>query len=195
MKIGQGDHVAVAGVGADQVGIVDPGIVDVLARRPLGLQLFNDVAFLDQVERNLDAGDFFKRLGQGLGLVLMGRNGFGDDLDVHAFKRLGRLDEPFHFLELFFFGQGRGLELLVNPLLGGRHIRHGRTCRQCEHDRQCDSQKHRLFHFHYHGSPPFSLQGWGWFWRTHRGREGRYRPTIGSRPFFWVERLWIGGLQ
>jgi hypothetical protein len=83
-------------VGADQVGIVDIGVVDVLARLHLGLQLLDHVAFADQVVRDLDAGDVGERLGQRFGFIFVGGDRFRDDLDVHAGKRLGGIDEPLH---------------------------------------------------------------------------------------------------
>ena len=44
------DHgLTIAEVGADQIAIVDPAIIDVLAGLHLGLQLLDHVAFLDQV--------------------------------------------------------------------------------------------------------------------------------------------------
>ena len=52
-----GDGLLVAEMGADQVGVVDLGVVDVLAGLHLGLDLLDDVAFLDQVVGDLDAGD------------------------------------------------------------------------------------------------------------------------------------------
>ena len=55
--VGQGARLLVAPVGADQVGVVDIGVIDVLARLHLRLQLFDHVAFADQVVRDLDAGD------------------------------------------------------------------------------------------------------------------------------------------
>jgi hypothetical protein len=84
-------------VGADQVGVVDIGVIDVLARLHLGLQLFDHVAFADQVMGDLDAGDRGEGRGQHLGFVFVGRDGFGDDLDLHARQGLGGIDEPLHF--------------------------------------------------------------------------------------------------
>jgi hypothetical protein len=42
---------------AYQIGVVDPAVIKVLAGLHLGLDLFDDVAFLDDVMRDLDAGD------------------------------------------------------------------------------------------------------------------------------------------
>ncbi len=64
--VGQAARLLVAPVGADQVGVVDIGVVDVLARLHLRLQLLDDVAFADQVMRDLDAGDGREGRGQRL---------------------------------------------------------------------------------------------------------------------------------
>ena len=50
-------------MGADQVAVVDIGVVDVLPRLHLRLQLLDDVALADQVMGELDAGDGGERLG------------------------------------------------------------------------------------------------------------------------------------
>ena len=55
--VGQVAGLLVAPVGADQVRVVDVGVVDVLAGLHLRLQLFDHVAFADQVVGDLDAGD------------------------------------------------------------------------------------------------------------------------------------------
>ena len=44
-------------MGADEVAVVDPAIVKVLAGLHLGLDLFDNVTFLDKVVRHLDAGN------------------------------------------------------------------------------------------------------------------------------------------
>ena len=85
-----GDRLLVAEMRADQVGIVDPGVVDVLAGLHLGLDLLDDVAFLDEVVRDLDAGDLGEGLGQRLGLVFVGGDRLGDDVDLHAGEGLRR---------------------------------------------------------------------------------------------------------
>ena len=80
--VGQVARIRIAGVEADEVVVVDKGVVDRLAGLHLGLQLLDDVAFLDHVVGDLDAGDLLEGLGQHLRFVGMGRDGFGDDLDV-----------------------------------------------------------------------------------------------------------------
>ncbi len=42
-------------MGTDEVGIVDPAVIKVLAGLHLGLDLFDDIAFLDDVVDDLDA--------------------------------------------------------------------------------------------------------------------------------------------
>ena len=119
--VGEVQNFAVTVVGTDQVGVRNPAVIDGLARLHGGLQLLNHVTLLDQVVLDLDAGDFFKRLGQSLGLVLMGGDGLGDHRNFfHPFglQFLGCVDEPFHLFQLLFLAQGRGLEFAVNPLLG-----------------------------------------------------------------------------
>ena len=55
-------------------------------------------------------------------LVGVRRNAFRHDLDRHALEGLGRLDEPFHLLQLVVLRQDGRLELVVDPFLGGRHL-------------------------------------------------------------------------
>ena len=119
----QVDRLAVTEVRSDEIGVVDPAIIDVLARLHLGLDLFHHVAFLDDVVLDLDAGDFGERLGQRLRLVFMRRQRLRDDVDFHALVGFGGLGEPFHFLLLVRLGQGRGLEFAVDPLLDRRIVR------------------------------------------------------------------------
>src|SRR3546814_17295996 len=70
-----------------QVAVVHPGIVDVLARLHLGLQLFDDVAFLDQVVLEVDPGDLGERAGERGGFVFMGGDRLRNHIDVHAAER------------------------------------------------------------------------------------------------------------
>ena len=130
----QCDGLAVAEMRADQVGIVDPAVVHVLAGLHLGLQLLDDVTFLDDVVLELDAGELGERLGQRLRLVFVGRDGLGDDVDLHALEGLGGLGEPLQLLLLLVLRQRRGLEfrdpLLDRGVVGGAH-------------RRRDGQRHR----------------------------------------------------
>ena len=119
--VGQIHDLAVAVVRTDQVGVADPAVVDRLARLHRGLQLLDHVAFLDQVVLDLDAGDLFKRLGQGLALVLVRGDGLADHADfLHALglQLLGGFDEPLHLGHLLVLAQRAGLELAVDPLPG-----------------------------------------------------------------------------
>ena len=61
---GQVKGFAVAVVGADEVGVGDPAVVNGLAGLHGGLQLLHHIALADQVMLDLDASDLFKRLGQ-----------------------------------------------------------------------------------------------------------------------------------
>jgi hypothetical protein len=119
--VGQIDGQLKPGVGADQVGIVDVGIVEITLGLHLGLDGLDHLAFAEQLVVHFDAGDLFEGLGEGLGFVLMGRDGFRQHVDFHALERFGRLDEKLHLRHLFVAGQGRGLKFLVDPLLRFGH--------------------------------------------------------------------------
>ncbi|MNP62668.1 hypothetical protein D3C76_1579680 [compost metagenome] len=62
-------------------------------------------------------GDLTEGLGQHLGLVLVGGDGFRHHVDLHATERFGGFDEPLEFVHLLLRGQGRGLEFAVDPFL------------------------------------------------------------------------------
>ncbi len=117
-EVGQAAGLLVAPVRADQVRVVDIGVIDVLARLHLRLQFFDHVAFADQVMGDLDAGDRGKGGCQNLRFVFMRGDRFGNDLDLHAGKRLCRIDEPLHFR---FLGgaveRGHVADFLVQELL------------------------------------------------------------------------------
>ncbi len=115
-EVGEWHHVAIAIVRTDQIGIVDVHVIDVAARLHLGLQLLDDVAFLDEIVGELDARDLAEGLRQHLGLVLVGGDGLGHHRDLHAGIRLGRLHEPAQLRDLLLAAQGAGLEL-IDPLL------------------------------------------------------------------------------
>jgi hypothetical protein len=114
-------------MGADEVGIVHPGIVDVAARLHLGLDLLHHVALLDEVVGEPDAGDLRERLGQRPGLVVMGRDRLGDHVDLHAGEGLRGIHEPFHLLHLLFLRERRGLEFRIDPAAGLLHTGKGRA--------------------------------------------------------------------
>ncbi len=116
--VGQVDRQLQPRMRADQVGVVDVGIVQVALGLHLRLHRLHDLALAEQLVIDLDAGDFLERLGQDLGFVLVRRNGFGQDVDLHAPERFGGLDEPLHLLQLVLFREGRGLEFRVDPLPG-----------------------------------------------------------------------------
>ena len=69
-------YLLVPPMGADQIAVIDVGVIDVLARLHLRLQLFHHITFADQVVGDLDPGDRGKRRCQHLAFVFMGRDGF-----------------------------------------------------------------------------------------------------------------------
>ena len=133
----QVDRLAVTEVGADEVGVVDPAVIDVLAGLHLGLDLLDDVTFLDDVVLDLDAGDLLERLGERAGFVFVHGQRFGDDVDLHALEGGSGFDEPLHLLHLVVLGEGRRLEFAVDPLLGGGLVGAGRRGKR---DRCCDER-------------------------------------------------------
>ncbi len=143
-QIRQRQGLAVAEVRTDQVRVVDPAIVDAFVRLHGGLQLLDDITFLQQVMGDFDTGDFGERLGQGLGLVFMGGQGFRHHLDVHATKRLGRFDEPLQLFQLLGIRERARLELARRPLLRRIFvlIRPCRHTQPAEHDHGC--QRHAM---------------------------------------------------
>ncbi len=62
-------------MGADEIGIVNPTVIDVFTGRPLRLKLFDDITFLNQVMGDLDSGNLFERLSQYFRLIFVGRDG------------------------------------------------------------------------------------------------------------------------
>ncbi len=134
-------------MGTDEVRVADPAVVDGLARLHRSLQLLDHVAFLDQVVLDGDAGDLAERTGEGLGLVLVGGDGFGDHRDLlDAFGlELGRsVDEPLELGRLLGLAQGRWLELAVDPSLGGGLVGPGRQ----RGPRRDERSERRVSQFH-----------------------------------------------
>ena len=126
--VGQVADLLVAPVSADQVAIVDIGVIDVFARLHLGLQLLDHVPFADQVVGDLDAGDGGECRGQHLALVFMRGDGLGNDLDLHAFKRLGGVDKELHFRFLIGTADRRQIaDFRIEECLGGLHVGKGRA--------------------------------------------------------------------
>ena len=103
--VGQVDRQLQPRMGADQVRIVDIGVIEIALGLHLGLHRLHDLALAEQLVVDLDTGNFLESLGQGLGFVFVGRNGFRQHVDFHTFEGLGGIDEPLHFLELFRAGQ------------------------------------------------------------------------------------------
>ncbi|MNE31399.1 hypothetical protein D3C80_1249650 [compost metagenome] len=116
-QVSDGLGLAIAKVRTDQVRVIDPAVIDVLVRLHLGLQLLHHIAFLQQVMGQLDPGDFAEGLGQHLGFILVGGDGFRHHVDLHATERLRGLDEPLQLFELLLRRQGRRLELAADPFL------------------------------------------------------------------------------
>ncbi|MNN72262.1 hypothetical protein D3C81_1882820 [compost metagenome] len=85
----------------------------------------------------LDPGDLGEGLGQHLGFVLVGGDGFRDHFDAHPAKRLRRLDEPLQLFELLIGRQGGRFEFTADPFLRGVFIgigpgRRAQTA-ECQH--------------------------------------------------------------
>ena len=113
----------IAPVRPDQVGIVDIGVIDVLARLHLRLQLFDNVTFADQVMGDLDAGDRFESGGQNGRFVCVRADCLGHDVDRHAFKRFCSVDKELQFGFLVFPRQrGEIADFLIKESLCGLHV-------------------------------------------------------------------------
>jgi hypothetical protein len=89
--VGQVDGLLQARVGADQVGIVDIGVVEVAVGLHLRLHGLHHLALAEELVVDLDAGDLLERLGQRLGFILVGRNGLRQHVDLHARNGLAAL--------------------------------------------------------------------------------------------------------
>ena len=92
-----------AGVCADQIAVIDIGVVQIALGLHLRLYSLNDLALAEQLVIDLDAGDFFKCFGERFRLIFMRRDGFRQHVDFHALEGFCCFDEPFHFLHLLFF--------------------------------------------------------------------------------------------
>jgi hypothetical protein len=134
----QRDDLAVAEVGPDEIGVVDPGVIDVAVRLHLGLQLLDHVPLLDQIVGELDSGQLGERLCQHLGFVDVSVDGLGDHIDLHPPVGLGCLDEPLQLRPLLVTRQGGRCEL-VKPLLDRWRLRHGVGRDQPEGKADCES--------------------------------------------------------
>ena len=117
-EVAERHDIAVTGMCADQVGIVDVGIVDVFPGLHLRLHFLNDIAYLDQVVGYANAGDVVERLRQRLALIFVRGERFRDDVDRHSAEVFRRLRKPCHFRELLLFTQRRGPEFLTHPACG-----------------------------------------------------------------------------
>ena len=135
------DGLLVAVMRSDQIGIVDPAVINILAGLHLGLDFFDDVTFLDEIVLQLDPGDFAEGLGQNLGLVFVRCDCFRHNVDFHACERLGRINKPFHFLHLLVFRERRRLELGINPFFRFVHACKGRNRTQQQAESRCGPQQ------------------------------------------------------
>ena len=115
--VGQVYSLVVARVRADEVGVVDPTIVDVLCRLHLRLDFFNDVALLNNVVLDFYPGNLLERFREHLGLIFVDCQSFGDHIDLHTLVRFRRFSEPLQFLRLIVLRQSRRLKLRINPFL------------------------------------------------------------------------------
>ena len=66
---------------ANQVGVIDVGVVDVLTRLHLRLQLLYHIALLNEVVVNSNTGDFKESLSQRCAFILVGCQRFGDHIN------------------------------------------------------------------------------------------------------------------
>ena len=92
-------------MGADQVGVVDVGVIEIAVGLHLGLDRLDDLTLAQKLMIDLDAGNLLERLGQRLGFVFVRRNGLRQHVDLHALEWFGGVDEPFHLLQLLLFRQ------------------------------------------------------------------------------------------
>ena len=117
-------------MGADQVGVVDVGVIDVLPGLHLSLQLLNDVALLNQIVGDLEPGDLSEGLGEHLGLIGMGGERLGHHADLQVPVGRGGLREPSHLRQLLLTAQGGGLEFSIHPAGGVGRVVHGLISRR-----------------------------------------------------------------
>ncbi len=102
---------------ADQVRVVDIGVIQIALGLHLRLHRLHHLALTQQLVVDLDAGDLLECLGKRFRLILVSRNSFRQDVDFHSLERRGCFDEPLHLLHLCGFRQRGWLELVVYPLL------------------------------------------------------------------------------
>ena len=76
----------------DQIAVVDVGVVNVLTCLHLGLKLFDNITFTDQIVCDFNARDGCERRCQGLGFIAVGIDGLGNDLDLHPRERFGSVN-------------------------------------------------------------------------------------------------------
>ena len=97
------DDVIVAGMSADEVGIIHPEIVNRFAGSNFNFNLVDQLTFIEQFVTDFDSCDVGEGLGQGLRFVIVDAQNLRDGAELHALERSGRLDEPFHLGHLLVF--------------------------------------------------------------------------------------------
>jgi hypothetical protein len=126
-------------VRADEVGVVDIGVVDVFAGLHLRLQTLNNIALADQIVRDLNAGDRGEGWRQHVGFIFVGCDRFRHHTNFHPLIGLSSVNEPLHLGFLLGAAKHGALDFRIKECGGGIHVG------KCRHDgqqpgRQC---KHR----------------------------------------------------
>ena len=99
--------VAVAKMRADQIGIVNVGVVEIGLVLHLLFDILHDLPLGHDLVSQVNAGNLGECLREGIRLVLMGRDLLGRDLNIHANEivTLGRVDEPLKLIHLLLAAQ------------------------------------------------------------------------------------------
>jgi hypothetical protein len=139
--VGQHLGAPVAPVRADQVAVVDVGVVAGLALEELGAQAAHHIALGQQLVLDLNAGQLREGARQRARFVDMGVDDLREHLDALAAKGLGGLRKPLQLAQLLGGAQRAGLELAQPARLGGRgrgggRQRLGRTPQRARRQRQ-----------------------------------------------------------
>ena len=97
------DNVVVARMGADEVGIVHPEVVDRLAGLDFNFDLVDQLPLVQQFVTDLNASDVGKGFGQDLRFVIVDAQDLRHSAELETFEWCGRLDEPLHLGHLLVF--------------------------------------------------------------------------------------------
>ena len=111
------DDVVIAGMRADEVGIVHPEIVNRFPGLDFHLDLVDQLALVEQFVTDLNARDVGEGLRENLQFVIVDAQNFRHGAEFETFERLRSLDEPFHLGHLLVFGQRRWLKFAIDPFL------------------------------------------------------------------------------